>query len=228
MTVNVLIRDIKRAPRDIVEAFSMFPTANVADAIGKPCPATLDPAIRPGFKGGKLVGSALTVHEAPDCNLMSHAAIDLMKPGDVLVVDVGAYTGTAVGGFLMVRKMMSKKAAGVLVDGAWRDNEEVTESGFPVFARAWTPGGPHKDLPGSINIPVTIGGVVIHSGDIIVGDDDGVVVVPRISAANVLEKAKDIADREEKKKADTGKAEVEKPSPYATPERLRKLGVVLR
>lgn len=228
MVVNQFVRNIERAPRDIVDAFRLVPAANVADALGKPCSCTVDPGIKPGFTGAKLVGSAVTVKEASDCNLMSHAAIDVIQGGDVLVIDAGGYTGSAVGGFLMSRKMISKKASGVVVDGAWRDKNEVAGAGFPVFARAWTPGGPHKDVPGSVNIPVTVGGVLVNPGDIIVGDDDGLVVVPRESAAVTLEKAMEIASRERKVVGEERKSEIEKPSPYASQERLMGLGVVFK
>jgi 4-hydroxy-4-methyl-2-oxoglutarate aldolase len=228
MVVYQFVHEIERAPRDIVDAFRFLPAANIADAIGKPCPLTLDPGIKPGFKGAKLVGSAVTVKEASDCNLMSHAAIDIIQNGDVLVIDAGGYIDTAVGGFLMSRKMISKGCRGVVVDGAWRDKKEVSEAEFPVFARAWTPGGPHKDVPGSVNVPVTIGGVLVNPGDIIVGDDDGVVVVPRDEAADILEKGMKISSREEKTIAEKRKSEIEKPSHYASEGRLREMGVEFR
>ena len=226
MVVNRFVREFGRVPRDIVDAFKLIPAANIADAIGKPCPFTLDPDIRPGFEGAKLVGSAVTVREASDCNLMSHAAIDIMEAGDVLVVDAGGYIDTAVGGFLMSRKMISKGCSGVLVDGAWRDKKEVSEACFPVFARGWTPGGPHKEVPGSVNVPVTVGGITVHPGDIIVGDDDGVIIVPKDDASMILEAAMDIHSREEKVISEDRKAEIEKISPYASEERLREMGVV--
>ena len=224
----VLVKRVNRAQREVVEGLGGLPAANIADAIGKPCTLTLDPAIKPAYQGARLVGSAVTVKEMPDCNLMSHAAIDLMKAGDVLVVDAGGHVGSAVGGFLMSRKMISKGAAGVVVDGAWRDRTEITRARFPVFCRAWQPGGPHKDQPGSVNVAVTVGGVVVHPGDVLVGDDDGVVVVPRESAAEVLEKARDIHERESETVADDRREVIEKPSPYAGEKRLKALGVTIR
>lgn len=202
--------------------------ANIADALGKPCMFTLDPGIRPAFDGISLAGPAVTVRERPDCNLMSHAAIDLMQRGDILVVDAGGYTRTAVGGFLMSRKMMSKDAGGVVVDGAWRDRAEIAKARFPVYCRAWQPGGPHKDLPGSVNIPVTVGGVMVHPGDIIVGDDDGLVVVPLDSADEVLAQAQEIRAKESQTIDETSAEVMQRPNPAATEERLRKLGVVFR
>ncbi|MFH2112706.1 MAG: hypothetical protein ABIJ47_15770 [Candidatus Bathyarchaeota archaeon] len=223
-----IVRAVKRPSKQTISKLRSLPVANIADALGKPCMFTLDPQIRPAFDGISLVGPAVTVRERPDCNLMSHAAIDLMQQGDVLVVDAGGYTGTAVGGFLMSRKMMSKGVEGVVVDGAWRDRAEIAKARFPVYCRAWQPGGPHKDVPGSVNVPVTVGGVVVHPGDIIVGDDDGLVVVPRDSADEVLAQAQKIRAKESQTIDETSAEVIQRPNPAATEERLRKLGVVFR
>jgi 4-hydroxy-4-methyl-2-oxoglutarate aldolase len=227
MKHNLIVKRIERPKREHIIALKELPVANIADAMGKPCKATLDPAITPAYSGIKLAGPAVTVKESPDCNLMSHAAIDLMQEGDVLVIDVGGYTRSAVGGFLMSRKMISKKVAGVVVDGAWRDHKEITEHRFPVFARAWTPGGPHKDLPGSVNMPLTCGGVVVRPGDVVVGDEDGLAVIPLESVNDVLEKAKEINEKEKGIIMDDRREVVEAPSPYATEERLRKMGITI-
>jgi len=223
-----IVRAIQRPSKQTVSGLRSLPVANIADALGKPCAFTLDPHIRPAFEGISLAGPAITVRERPDCNLMSHAAIDLMQRGDVLVVDAGGYTRTAVGGFLMSRKMISKEADGVVVDGAWRDRAEIAKARFPVYCRAWQPGGPHKDVPGSVNVPVTVGGVVIYPGDIIVGDDDGLVVVPGGSADDVLAQAQEIRAKESQTIAETSAEVIQRPNPAATEERLRKLGVVFR
>jgi len=222
-----IVRAVKRPSKQTISKLRSLPVANIADTMGKPCMFTLDPQIRPAFEGINLVGPAVTVRERPDSNLMSHAAIDLMERGDVLVVDAGGYTRTAVGGFLMSRKMMSKSAEGVVVDGAWRDRAEITKARFPVYCRAWQPGGPHKDVPGSVNVPVTVGGVVVHPGDIIVGDDDGLVVVPRDSADEVIARAQEIRAHEDEVMASSDEV-TQRPNPAATEERLRKLGVVFR
>lgn len=222
-----IVRAVKRPSKQIISKLRSLPAANIADALGKPCMSTLDPQIRPAFDGISLVGPAVTVRERPDCNLMSHAAIDLMERGDVLVVDARGYTGTAVGGFLMSRKMMSKSAEGVVVDGAWRDRAEIIKARLPVYCRAWQPGGPHKDLPGSVNVPVTVGGVVVHPGDIMVGDDDGLVMVPLDSADEVIARAQEIRAHEDEVMT-TSDEVTQRPNPAATEERLRKLGVVFR
>jgi len=223
-----IVRSIRRPSKATLDGFRSLPVANVADALGKPCRYTLDPLIRPAFEGISLVGPAVTVQERPDCNLMSHAATDLMQQGDVLVIDAGGYTRTAVGGFLMSKKMISKGVVGVVVDGAWRDRAEIAEARFPVYCRAWQPGGPHKDVLGSVNVPVSCGGVVVHPGDIIVGDDDGAAVVPLASADAVLALAQEIRAKENKTMAETNDAAIQRPNPSATEDRLRKLGVEFR
>lgn len=223
-----LVATITRPPAELVRQFSLLPAANVADAIGKPCTMTLSPMIAPAYTGIRLCGTAVTVREGPDCNLMSHAAIDHAQAGDVLVIDAQGYTGTATGGFLMSRKMIARRLAGVVIDGAWRDRTEVTEAEFPVYCRAWTPGGPHKNQPGSVNVPVSCGGVIVHPGDIILGDDDGVVVVPQAEAPAVLRRAQEINAREEATISDNREEVLLKPSTYATYEKLKALGVEIK
>lgn len=222
---NLVVTSFERPKKKLVESLRYLPVANIADAMGKPCKMTMNSNITPAFRDIHLVGPAVTVKESPDCNLMSHVAIDLMKEGDVLVVDAGGYTASAVGGFLMSRKMISKKAEGVVIDGAWRDLNEIMKHRFPVFSKAWTPGGPHKDLPGSVNVPVSCGGVVVKPGDIIVGDDDGLCVIPLDLVTEVIAKANEIHDRETSIISDTRKEVIEAPSPYASSERLRNMGI---
>jgi 4-hydroxy-4-methyl-2-oxoglutarate aldolase len=145
--------------------------------------------IKPAWPGAKLVGTALTVRTFPADNLMIHRAVPLAKPGDILVVNAGGYRDYAVFGDLLGLSCKVHGLAGVLIDGATRDAEGLQALGFPVFARSVLPAGPFKDSPGSINVPVSCGGVPVQPGDIIVGDADGVMVVPQAEAADVLAKA---------------------------------------
>jgi len=128
---------------------------------------------------------------------MIHKAVTLAKPGDVLVINAGGYKDAAVFGDLLGYSCKVHNIAGVVIDGASRDAEGMAAIGFPVFARAVLPMGPFKDSPGSINVPVSCGGVAVQPGDIIVGDGDGVVVVPMEEAADVLAKAQAAAAREQ-------------------------------
>jgi 4-hydroxy-4-methyl-2-oxoglutarate aldolase len=131
----------------------------------------------------------MTVRTFPADNLMIHKAATLAKPGDVVVVNAGGYRDTAVFGDLLGFSMKVHQVAGIVIDGATRDAEGLAAIGFPVFARAILPMGPFKDSPGSINLPISCGGVVVRPGDIVLGDADGVVVIPQEHAAEILARA---------------------------------------
>lgn len=150
-------------------------------------------AIRPLWKGARFQGRALTVWTRAGDNLMVHNALELLSPGDVLVVNGEGDERRALLGDRMAQKAASQGALGVVVDGAVRDVEALEELGLPVFARAVTPAGPFKHGPGHINVPVAIGGVVVRPGDIVCGDGDGVVVVPPEHLASIIERAETFA-----------------------------------
>ena len=153
-------------------------------------------ALRPYHRGGALIGSALTVRTRPGDNLMVHKAIDLAEPGDVIVVDAGADLTNAIIGEIMTTLAQSRGVAGFVIDGAVRDFDALAASDFPVYARGVTHRGPYKDGPGEINVIITVGGQTIAPGDIIVGDGDGVLAVPRGEAPRVAELARAQMDRE--------------------------------
>lgn len=146
--------------------------------------------IRPFHKGGKLVGPALTVKVPPGDNLMVHKAIDIARPGDVIMVDAGGITTQAIIGEIMSNHAASRGAAGMVIDGSIRDVDAIGASSFPVYACGVTHRGPYKNGPGEINVPVSIGGMVVNPGDIVVGDEDGLVVLPQDIAAGVIKLAK--------------------------------------
>ena len=158
--------------------------------------------IRPYHRGGKLAGPALTVRVPPGDNLMVHKAIDIARPGDVIVVDAGGMTAQAIIGEIMSLHAEKRGVAGMVIDGAIRDAGAIAESAFPVYARGVTHRGPYKNGPGEINVPVSIGGLVIRPGDIIVGDEDGLLALAPEDAAAVVEAAVQYAKKEEKILAD--------------------------
>lgn len=135
-----------------------------------------------------MVGTAFTIKVRVADNLMVHKALDYAQPGDVLVIDAEGDTEHAILGEIMTREAMVNGLAGFLIDGAIRDAGEIKKMEFPVFARGVTPRGPFKDGPGEINTPVSCGGVVVNPGDIIVGDEDGVVIIPSVDAEDILKK----------------------------------------
>ena len=175
-------------------------TGNVGDCLGRA--AAMDSRIKGLSHGMKLVGPALTVKVPPTDNLMIHKALTLVKPGDVMVIDGGGDHSWALLGFLMVSTAIKLGLAGMIVDGCIRDAAEIKTSGFPIFAAGINPNGPMKEGPGEINCPIQCGGQIVHPGDIIVADDDGVVVVPQDHAAGIVDNVKGVIVREEKRLAE--------------------------
>ncbi|MDI3500327.1 MAG: hypothetical protein PWP22_98 [Thermoanaerobacter sp.] len=191
-----VIMNIKRPPRELVEKFREFSTPNIADNMNRFFCVASEIKMINEKKDLKMVGAALTVKTRIADNLMVHKALEIAKPGDVIVVDASGDMNNAILGEIMVRLAMKRKLAGYLIDGCIRDSGAIRELDFPVFARGANPKGPYKDGPGEINVPVTCGGVVIRPGDILVGDADGVVVIPPEEAENILENTKKIVEKE--------------------------------
>lgn len=140
----------------------------------------------PGGHWPRIAGPALTVRTRPGDNLVVHRALDLAQPGDVLVVDAGGCTERAILGEIMGRYAVTRGLTAIVVDGAVRDAEGLAAGPIPVFALAVNHLGPYKDGPGEIHGPVQVGGVVVRSGDLVVGDGDGVVVIARERAPEVV------------------------------------------
>ncbi|QOY38259.1 RraA family protein [Anaerobacillus isosaccharinicus] len=184
---------IERPSRDLVEQFRDLPTPNIADNMGRF--SCVDSQIRP-FNKAKLLGTAFTVKSRTADNLMFHKALDLAKPGDIIVVDVQGDMINAVTGEIMMRYAKKKGISGFLIDGAIRDSGALKNLDFSVYAKGSNPKGPYKDGPGEINVPVSCGGVVVHPGDIVVGDEDGVVIISSKDAEDVLKKTKETFDKE--------------------------------
>ena len=184
----------KRAPGDVVELYADFVTPNISDNMNRINGACA--AIRPMHGREKLLGSAFTVRTRPGDNLIVHKALDMLEPGDVLVVDAGGDTTNAILGEIMMRIAIKNGATGIVVDGAIRDAASFSEAGFPCFARGATHRGPYKDGPGEVNVPITVGGAIVRPGDVVVGDADGVVVVPLEEAVELAEKVRKIVEKE--------------------------------
>lgn len=145
----------------------------------------------------RVAGPALTVRTAPGDNLAVHRAADLIRPGDVLVVDAGGALDRAIAGGLLLRWAARRGAAAVVVDGAVRDLAELTELGLPVYARGVCPHGPYKQASGEIRGTVTVGGTTVRQGDLVVLDRDGLAVVPADRAEEIAQLAHEIAVRED-------------------------------
>jgi regulator of RNase E activity RraA len=187
-------RDFQRVPVEVVRKASQFQAAILADVAGRRGTlngriAALDPAM-------KLAGPAFTIEVRPGDNLMIHAAMTMAKPGDILVIDGKGDRTCALMGAIMINACKQLKLGGVVMDGAARDSLELRELGFPVFCVGTNPNGPTKFVPGRINWPVSVGGIAVNPGDLVVGDADGVVVVEREKAESLLPLAQKKVDDE--------------------------------
>jgi 4-hydroxy-4-methyl-2-oxoglutarate aldolase len=173
-------------PEQIARA-RQFQAAILCDVAGRR--GTMDARIRALSPAMTVCGPAYTVEVRPGDNLMFHVALAVAKPGDVIVVDGKADSTCALFGDLMVTQGAAAKLGGFVVDAASRDTAELARGDFPIFAAGTNPCGPTKGLPGRLSIPVSVGGVVVNPGDLVVGDIDGVVVIPRAEVDAVLEAA---------------------------------------
>jgi 4-hydroxy-4-methyl-2-oxoglutarate aldolase len=161
----------------LVEKFRTAPTGNVSDVAGRG--GSLEPAIKPVTPRAKFCGAALTIDAGRHDNLAFWVALDSIRPGDVMMVATHGHTDCAVVGDLIIAFARNRGAVAVVTDGMIRDREALAEVGVPVFAAGIRPSGPTKRGPGSVGLPVWVGGQRIEPGDVVVGDLDGVVVVPR-------------------------------------------------
>lgn len=179
----------------LVEGFRRSSTAVISDNLAR-MPAAV--GLRPFHKGGILVGTALTVRTRPGDNMFIHEALAIVRPGDVIVVDGGGDVSRAIVGEIVAATAASRGAAGFVIDGAIRDVAAIGASAFPCFARGVIHRGPYRNGPGELNVPVSIGGMIVEPGDVVVGDEDGVVAFPAAIAADLLAAAiaQDARERE--------------------------------
>ncbi|MCE8016119.1 RraA family protein [Halomonas sp. MCCC 1A17488] len=188
MTVgNRILQRKRRVDDELVKAFSELPVAVVSDSMSRVFAG--GSTLRPMHRDGNLAGVALTVRTRPGDNLMLHKAIDMAEPGDVIVCDAGGDTTNALMGELMLAYAVKKGVAGFVLNGAIRDLDGFRETNLPTFAAGVTHRGPYKNGPGEVNTPISLGGMVIEPGDLILGDSDGLIAVPFDDAATVLEAA---------------------------------------
>lgn len=180
----------------VLKVLADAPTTMLSDAIGRW--GNMDPSIRPLASGMRLTGPAFTLRCWPADNLTVHRAIELAAPGDILVIDGGDGRDTALMGDIVVYAARLRGIAGIVLQGMVRDRAEIAAQGIPVFACGSTARGPVKETLGPIQVPIQCGGVLVRPGDVVAGDDDGVVVVPREDAAAVVERIRAIREKEEK------------------------------
>ena len=191
---HIVKRTIERADPDVIAGLGKAGTATVHEAIGRR--GYLGPDLRPIQQGTRVAGSAVTVLSHPGDNIMIHAAVEVCEPGDLLVVTNTAPSTHGMFGDLLASSLMAHGVVGLVMDAGVRDTLDLRAMDFAVWTRHVSCEGTVKNTPGSVNVPISINGVIVHPGDVICGDDDGVVTVPRAEAAWALEQSNARLDSE--------------------------------
>ncbi|MBO0495237.1 RraA family protein [Pseudomonas sp. Marseille-Q1929] len=182
-----VLKQQRKVAAEWVERYRSVPVANISDSMNRMTAGGA--SLKPMHRTGVLVGPALTVKARPGDNLMLHHALDIAQPGDVIVVDAGGDLSNALIGEMMVAYAIKKGVAGIVINGAIRDAASIGAGEFPVFAAGITHRGPYKDGPGEVNVPIALAGMVIEPGDLVIGDEDGLLCVPFDQVAEVYDRA---------------------------------------
>ena len=186
----------ERPDPSLVQRARCLPTAVISDSMNRL--QAMDAGIRSLAPGRRLCGPAFTVQSVEACNQAAHEALGLVQRGDVLVIAARGGTMAAVWGHLMTVAARNAGLAGVVIDGCVRDAADNAKDPLPIFSRGTCPAGPHKGWPGNLNVPVACGGVAVLPGDLVIGDDDGVVVIPAKRIVEVLDGAEARAEAEKR------------------------------
>jgi 4-hydroxy-4-methyl-2-oxoglutarate aldolase len=192
---TVVVTGPPRADSAVAAALGELGVATVHEALGRA--GYLGPAIRPAWAGARVGGTAVTALCHPGDNLMIHVAVEQCGPGDVLVVATTSPSEDGMFGELLATSLRHRGVLGVVLAAGVRDVAELRAMGFPAWSRAVSAQGTVKATAGAVNVPVVVGGQVVAPGDVVVGDDDGVVVVPRESAPAALAAARARAEKEQ-------------------------------
>jgi len=198
-TALTIKQKFTRAAQKYVKQFTDLPIGNICDAQGRV--GALDYRIKPVSEASQFCGTALTVDSGPRDNLAAWAALEIAKPGDIILITTGEHLASSVAGDLYVGMAKNAGVAGIVTDGTVRDSTGIDEVGIPVFARGICADSPWKNGPGRVGLPIVIGGVSVNAGDIVAGDRDGVVVVPRPTAPAVVNELKAVLAKEKKMEA---------------------------
>jgi RraA family protein len=188
-----IVSDFERPSKELVELFRDMQVANIGDCMSRT--AAVNYSINP-YNESNVLGTAFTVKVPAGDNLLLHKAMDMMKPGDVAVIAAGGETERAILGEIMITYMKTRGVAGILVDGCIRDADAISIMDIPVYAKGTTPNGPYKNGPGEINTVVSFAGQVVHPGDIVVGDRDGIIFIRPQDAEELAKKVQAVQLKE--------------------------------
>jgi 4-hydroxy-4-methyl-2-oxoglutarate aldolase len=220
---TIAIKNVPRPDLSLLQRLGQFGVATLHEAQGRT--GLLAPYLRPIFPGAKASGSALTVLAHPGDNTMLHVAAEICRPGDVIVIALSSENSDGMLGDLLATSFRARGAVGVIIDAGCRDVAEMTKMRFPVWSKAVSAKGTVKATLGSVNVPVVCAGNVVHPGDAIVADDDGVVTLPRREVEAVLEAAQQREEREAKVRARLAAGELGLDI-YNMRQKLAQLGLV--